>query len=120
MGDGGDINTARSNVCRYQELHLALAQSHQTAVTQTLAQSAMQSHGRESVLLQIVGQSIAFDLGAGKHNRLVDRGVTQEVIEQFTLVVRVVCPMQNLANVVVFFLWRINLNALRLAHHART
>ena len=80
----------------------------------------MQSNGREAVLLQVVGQSIAFDLGASKHNRLVDRSVTQEVIEQFTLVVRVVCPMQNLANVVVFFLWRINLNALRLAHHART
>ena len=80
----------------------------------------MQSNCRKTILLQIVGQSIAFDLGAGKHNRLVDRGVTQEVIEQFALVVRVVCPMQNLANVIVFFLWRINLNALGLAHHART
>ena len=105
MGDGGHINTARSNVCRYQELHLALTQSHQAAVTQALAQSAMQSHGREAVLLQVVGQSIAFDLGAGKHNRLVDRGVAQEMVEQFTLVVRVVCPMQHLANVVVLFLW---------------
>ena len=65
----------------------------------------MQCHGRKTVLLQVVGQSIAFDLGAGKHNRLVDRGVTQKMVEQLALVVRVVCPMQHLANVVVFFLW---------------
>ena len=119
VGDGGHIDTTRSNVCRYQELHLALAQSHQTAVAQALAQSTMQSNGRETVLLQVVGQSITFNLGAGKHNRLVDRGVTQKMVEQFALVVRVICPMQHLANVVVFFLWRIDLDALGLAHDSR-
>ena len=42
--DGGHVNAASGHVGGDQELHLTLAQSHQAAVTQTLAQRAVQCH----------------------------------------------------------------------------
>src|SRR5260370_6790116 len=42
----------------HQHLHLTAAQRHQAAVAQALAQSAVQCHGREAVLLQVVGQGL--------------------------------------------------------------
>ena len=118
MGDGGHVNAASGHIGGYQELHLTLTQSHQTAVAQALAQRAMQGDCREAVLLQVVGQAVALNLGAGKNNGLVNRGVAQQMVEQFAFVLRVVGPVQHLANVVVFFLWRVNLHALGLTHHA--
>ena len=116
--DGGHVNAASSHVSSHQELHLPLAQSHQAAVTQALAQRTMQGYRRETFLLQVIGQAVALDLGAGKDDGLVDGGVTQEVIQQTALVLCVVRPMQDLTNVAVFFLWRIDLHALGLTHHA--
>ena len=101
---GGHVNAASGHVGRHQKLHLTLTQSHQAAVTQALAQCAVQCHSREAFLLQVIGQAVTLDLGAGKDDGLVDGGVTQQVIQQTALVLRVVSPMQHLANVAVLFL----------------
>ena len=118
VGDGGHINTARSHVGRHQNLNLALAQGHQAAVAHGLAQRAMQGHGREAILLQIIGQTVALNLGAGKHNRLVDGGVTQPVVQQFALVGGVVGPEQDLLDIGVLFLRAVDGDALGFAHDA--
>ncbi|MNV76220.1 hypothetical protein D3C71_1695580 [compost metagenome] len=99
VGYGGHVNTACSHIGGHQDLHLTSAQCHQTAVAQALAQGAMQSHRRETILLQVVGQAIAFHLGAGKHDRLIDRGVTQPMVQQLALVLSVVSPVKDLLDV---------------------
>ena len=118
MADGGHVNTARGHIGCYQDLHLTLAQSHQAAVAQTLAQGTVQCHGREAFLLQVVGQAVALDLGAGKNDGLVDGGVTQPVVQQLALVVGVVGPEQHLLDVDVLFLRIVDGHALGFAHHA--
>ena len=70
----------------------------------------MQRHGRETLLLQVIGQSIALHLGAGKHNGLVDIAVAQPMVEQQALVLWSVRPEQHLLDVAVFFLRVVNLN----------
>ena len=118
MADGGHVDAAGGHVGGHQNLHLAVAQGHQATVAQALAQGSVQGHGREAVLLQVGGQAIALDLGAGKHNGLVDVRVTQPVVQQLALVVGVVGPEQHLANVAVALLRRIDLHALGFTHHA--
>ena len=49
---------------------MALAQSHQTTVAQALTQSTVQGNGVETLLLQIIGQAIALNLGTGKKQSL--------------------------------------------------
>ena len=102
--DGGHVNAASSHISGDQDLNLTVAQSHQTAIAQTLAQGAVQSDGIKAILLQVGSQSIALNLGAGKHNGLVDGGITQPMVEQLAFVLRVVGPEQNLFDVAVFFL----------------
>ena len=53
----------------------------------------MQGHGRETVLLQVVGQAVALDLRAGKHDGLVDGGIAQPMVQQAALVLGVVGPV---------------------------
>ena len=118
MGDGGHVNAARCHVGGHQNLHMALAQRHQAAVAQALAQGTVQGHGVKSVLLQVVGQAVALDLGAGKHNGLVDGGVTQPVVQQLAFVLGVVGPKQHLLDVGVLFLRAVDGDALGFAHHA--
>ena len=117
VGNGGHVNTARSHVGSDQNLHMALAQRHQAAVAQTLAQGAVQGHGVKAVLLQVVGQAVALDLRAGKNDGLVDTGVTQPVVQQLALVLGVVGPKQHLLDVGVLFLRAVDGDALGFAHH---
>ena len=95
-----------------------MAQRHQAAIAQTLTQRTVQGNGAEAFLLQVIGQTVALDLGAGKHNGLVDGGVAQPVVEQLALVVRIVCPEQHLLDVAVLFLRAVDLQTLWLTHHA--
>ncbi len=108
--DGGHVNTARGHVGGDQNLHLAVAQRHQAAVAQALAQGAVQRHSGKAGLLQFGGQAVAFDLRAGKHNGLVNAGVAQPVVEQLALVLGVVGPEQHLLDVGVFFLRAVDLH----------
>ena len=78
----------------------------------------MKSHGAEAFLHQIVGQSVAFDLGACKNNRLVNGGVTQHVVQQLAFVGHVVGPQQRLRDRCMLLMRRVDFNTLRLAHHA--
>ena len=78
----------------------------------------MQGHGVKAVLLQVVGQAVTFNLGAGKNNGLIDTGVAQPMIQQFALVLGVIGPVQNLLDVDVFFLRIVDADALGFAHHA--
>ncbi len=117
VGHGGHVNTASGHVRCHQNLHLTLTQCHQTTVTQALAQRTVQSNGRETFLLQVIGQAIALDLGAGENNRLVDGGVAQPMVEQFAFVLGVVSPEQLLADVLMLFLWAVDLQTLRFSHH---
>ena len=116
VGDAGHVDASRRHIRGHQNLHLAIAQGHQTTVAQGLAQRTMQRHGRKAGLLQVLGQGIAFNLGAGKHNGLLDAGFAQPVVQQATLVVTVVGPEQGLTDVGVFFLRRVDLHVLRRAH----
>ena len=122
VGDSGHINAACCYVGGHQDLNLAIAQSHQAAIAQTLTQSTVQGNGIEAILLQVCCQTIALNLRAGKHNGLIDRCITQPMIEQFALVLCVVGPEQNLLDVAVFFLGRIDLDFLNrrttIVHHA--
>ena len=118
VGHGGHVNAASGHVGCHQNLHLALAQRHQAAIAQTLAQSTVQGNGAEAFLLQVIGQTVALNLGTGKHNGLVDGGVAQPVVEQLALVVRIVCPEQHLLDVAVLFLRAVDLQTLWLTHHA--
>ena len=118
MGNGRHIETTRSDVGGHQYLDMAFAQRHQAAVAYALVQRAMQCHGTETVLLQIVGQGITFDLGTGKNNRLVDRGVAQPVVQKFALMLSVVGPKQHLFDILVFVLRVVDLHPLGLPHHA--
>ena len=117
VGHGGHVNAARSHIGCHQDLHLALAQGHQTAVAQALAQGTVQRHSAEAVLLQVVGQAITFNLGARKHDGLVDGGVAQPVVQQLALVGGVVGPEQHLFDVGVFFLRAVDGHTLGFAHH---
>ena len=118
VGNRGHVDTACGYIGRHQNLYLTIAQRHQTAVTQTLAQRTVQRNGVETFLLQIACQTVAFDLRAGKHNRLVNGRITQPVVEQLAFVVRVVRPEQCLFDVGVFFLGRVDGHAAGFAHHA--
>ena len=80
VGDGWNVDTTRGHICRHQNLNLSLAQGHQTPVAQTLAQCAVQCNGVKAILLQVIGQAIAFNLGTGKDNRLVNTGIAQPVV----------------------------------------
>jgi nanoRNase/pAp phosphatase (c-di-AMP/oligoRNAs hydrolase) len=53
--DGGHVNAAGCHVSGDQDLNLAVAQSHQAAIAQALAQSAVQSNGIKTILLQVCG-----------------------------------------------------------------
>ncbi len=118
MGDGGHVDATRGHVGGHQYLHLAVAQGHQAAVAQPLAQGTVQSHGGKADLLQVGGQGIAFDLRAGKHDGLVDGGVTQPVVQQLALVLRAVAPVEALLDVDVLVLRGVDLHLLRAAHDA--
>jgi hypothetical protein len=102
--DGGHVNAAGCYIGGDQNLNLTVAQSHQAAIAQTLAQGAVQSDGIKAILLQVSSQSIALNLGAGKHNGLVDGGITQPMVKQLAFVLRVVGPEQNLFDIAVLFL----------------
>ena len=117
VGDGGHVNAAGRHIGGHQNLYLACTQRHEAAVTQALAQCTVQSYSGKAHLLQIFGQGVAFNLGAGKHNGLVNRGIAQPMVEQLALVVRAVAPKELLLNVAVAVLGRINLDLLRVAHH---
>ena len=116
MGDGGHVDSACRDVGRHQDLHMTLAQRHQPTVAKALVQRPVQGHGTEAFLLQVVGESIALDLRAGEDDGLIDRGVTQPVVQQPALVLRVVSPEQHFADVLVALLRAVNLQPLGLAH----
>ena len=118
VGNGRHIQPAGGDVGGDQNLHAAIAKSHQAAIAQTLAQGAMQGHGAETFLHQVIGQAIAFNLRASKYHSLIDGGVAQPVVEQLALVRHVVGPQQRLRDGGVLVLRRIDLDALRLAHNA--
>ena len=119
VGDGRYIQTTGSDVSSDQNLNSTITESHQTAIAQTLAQSAVQCNRTKTFLNQIIGQTITLDLRASKHNRLIDGGVAQPVVKQLALVCHVVSPHQGLRDRRVLFVRRINLNTLGLAHHTR-
>ena len=118
MGDAGHVDTACGHVSCHQELDLALAQRLQAAVAQALAQGAVQCNSSETSLLQVFGQAVTFDLGAGKHDRLLDGGITQPMVQHGTLVREVVSPVELLLDLAVLLLRRVDLDLLRLAHDA--
>src|SRR3990167_5246240 len=122
MGDRGHIDATCCHIGSHQNLHLAIAQCHQTAIAQTLAQGTVQCNGRKAFLLQVVGQAIALHLGAGKNDGLVDRGVTQPVVQHLALVLGVVGPVQHLLDVGMLLLRRVNGDLLHrrtsVVHHA--
>jgi len=97
----------------------ATSERHQAAVAQALAEGAMQRHGAEAFLYQVVGQPVTFHLGAGEHDGLVHGGVAQRMVQQLALVGHVVGPQQRLRDRRVFFMRRVDLDTLGLAHHAR-
>ena len=78
----------------------------------------MQGNGVKAFLLQVIGQTITLNLGAGKHDGLVDGGVTQPVVQQLALVVGVVGPEQYLLDVGVLLSGAVNGDALGFAHDA--
>ena len=78
----------------------------------------MQCNGAEAFLHQVIGQTIALNLRAGKHNRLVDGSVAQVVIQQLALVGHVVRPHQRLGDGGMLFVRRVDFDALWLTHHA--
>ena len=102
--DGGHVNAACCHIGGHQDLNLAIAQSHQAAIAQTLTQSAVQGNSIKAILLQVCCQTIALNLRAGKHNGLIDGRVTQPMVEQFAFVLCVVGPEQNLLDVAVLLL----------------
>jgi len=104
VGDGGYVNATGCHIGGYQNLDPTIAQCRQTAVAHTLAQGTMQSHCRKIGLLQIIGQVVALNLGACKHNGLVDAGIPQPMVQQRTFVFRRIGPVQALSDVGVFFL----------------
>ncbi len=55
VGDGGHVDAARSHIGGNQNLHTSVAQRHQAAVAQALAQGTVQGHGIKTGLLQVVG-----------------------------------------------------------------
>ena len=73
-------------------------------------------------MLQITREAVALDLGAGKHDGLVDAGITQPVVQQLALVLGVVGPEQALLDVDVLFLRVVDSDALHfravVVHHA--
>ena len=117
VADRWHVNTACCHVGCDQNLDLAFAQSLQAAVTDALVQSAVQSNRAETFLLQVVCQTIALDLGAGKHDGLLDVGVAQPVVEQLAFVLRIVSPKQRLLDVLVLVLRAVDGDALWLTHH---
>ena len=116
VGDGGHVDAASGHIGGHQNLHLPIAQRHQAAVAQPLAEGAVQGHGGKAGLLQFGGQAVALDLGAGEHDGLVDGRVAQPVVEQLALVLGVVGPEQHLFDVGMFFLRAVDLHFV----HART
>ena len=115
VSDRGHVNTTGSHISCYQHLNLTVTQRHQTAVTQTLAQRAVQSSSREASFLQVGRQAIALHLGGCKHNGLVDGLVTQPVVQHLALVLGIVSPEQHLLDAGMLFLGRIDRDLL----HAR-
>ena len=118
VGDGRNVQTPGSHVGSHQNLHAAVTERHQAAVAQALAQRTVQCHGAEAFLHQIVSQTIALNLRAGKNDGLVDGGVAQPVVQQLALVGHVVGPQQRLGNRCMLFVRRVDFDALWLTHHA--
>ena len=117
VADRWHVNTACCHVGCDQNLNLTFAQSLQAAVTDALVQSAVQSNRAETFLLQVVGQAIALDLCACKHDGLLDVGVAQPVVEQLAFVLRIVGPEQRLLDVLVLVLRAVDGDTLWLTHH---
>ena len=86
MADGWHVDTTCCHVGSDQNLHMAFTQCLQAAVAHALVQSAMQCHGAEAFLLQVIGQAVALNLRIGKHNGLFDTGIAQPMVEQFAFV----------------------------------
>ncbi len=72
----------------------------------------MQRDGRKALLLQVIGQAVAFDLRAGEDDGLIDGAVAQPVVQQLALVLGVVGPVQRLLDVGVLFLRGVDLHPL--------
>ena len=60
VGDGGHINATCRHIGGHQNLHLTIAQRHQAAVAQALAECAVQCDSGKAFLLQVLGQAIVF------------------------------------------------------------
>ena len=78
----------------------------------------MQSHGFETLVMQVFGQIVRAALGGGKDDRLIQIRIAQDMVKQTQLVAGIVGVQQRLRNVGVTVVLSGHLDGLRIAHHA--
>ncbi|MDR9095843.1 hypothetical protein FEP46_05607 [Burkholderia multivorans] len=116
--DARNVDAAGRDVGRDQHAHAALAQRTDRAVTCALRQVAVQRGRLEAGVGEAAGQLIGVDLGRREDDRLVERGVAQQVIEQAILVVAIVDVVDRLRDVRARFEALLDLDALRILQQA--
>ena len=118
MGDVVDVDAACRHVGGHEHAQVAATQCRQRAVACTLMHVAVQRACGETRLGQAFGQGVCIALGGGEHDRLLERGIPQQVVEQLLLVRDVVSKVQTLFDVALVDLRGSDFDALRVAHHA--
>ncbi|VWC23611.1 hypothetical protein BLA24064_05945 [Burkholderia latens] len=116
--DARDVDAAGRDVGRDQHAHAALAQRTDRAVARTLRQIAVQRGRLEAGVGEAAGELVGVDLGRREDDRLVERVVAQQVIEQAVLVVAVVDVVHRLRDIRARFDLRGDLDALRILQQA--
>ncbi|KOT24528.1 DEAD/DEAH box helicase domain protein [Burkholderia mallei] len=112
--DAGDVDPARGDVGCDEHAHAALAQRADRAVARALRQVAVQRGRLEAGVGEAAGELVGVDLGRGEDDRLIERDIAQQVIEQAILVIAVVDVVHGLRDVRARFDLLRDLDALRI------
>ncbi len=117
VADALHVDAARGNVGGHQNLDLVALHHAQRTGTLALVHVAVQGSGGKTRVSQLISQIVRRPLGRRKHDRLLDIGVPQQVVEQTGLVAHVVGKQQRLRNIVVLVLLAGDFDPLRITHH---
>ena len=119
VGDAWHVDTTGRHVGGNQHTHLTSAQLLQTVRTHLLWHGTVQRRDSMALLGECIGQTVGFDLGAGKHNGLFQICITQVMVEQLFFMNQIISPMQRLGNLAMTICGTCQFQTTRGLHQTR-
>ncbi|OQA30234.1 MAG: hypothetical protein BWY57_02961 [Betaproteobacteria bacterium ADurb.Bin341] len=99
MRNTGNVETTSGHISRHQNAGTPQAHIVDGAIAGTLLHVAMQRGGGKTGDQQLVGDQVGIALGGGKHQRLMQFGIAQQMVKQAVLVRLIIDKMDALFDV---------------------